>query len=87
MHSGFLLREPQTVTLDMKQWVGHYGTLTPFARACERLGPVPQPQRRPAAVTMPPRFTDPGEVSLAALDLARMPVRQGLTLVHFLSST
>jgi deoxyribodipyrimidine photolyase len=41
--SGTLLHEPHTVQINMKQWRGHFGTLTPFTSACqhaERVSPV-----------------------------------------------
>lgn len=31
-HATYLLHEPADVRLDMGQWCGHFGTLTPFHR-------------------------------------------------------
>ena len=77
-HAGFLIREVADVRVDMRKWVGHFGTLTPFSRACAALGSVPPPLPRPDTLRMPPtnRSTYPGEVPLNALGLARMPVRR-----------
>ena len=33
--ASFLLHEPQTVSIDMRKWSGHFGTLMPFYKACE----------------------------------------------------
>ena len=50
LHAGYLLHEPTAVKLDLGTFVGHYGTLSPFLRACQRLpAPGPQAQVPPAA--------------------------------------
>jgi deoxyribodipyrimidine photolyase len=44
--NGTLLYEPHTVQIDMRQWRGHFGTLTPFTSACqqaERVAPLGEP--------------------------------------------
>jgi hypothetical protein len=37
-HNGLLLHEPESITIDMVVWKGHFGTLMPFYAACERAG-------------------------------------------------
>ncbi|GFH18845.1 photolyase/cryptochrome alpha/beta domain-containing protein, partial [Haematococcus lacustris] len=42
-----LLREPHEVKMDQTVWAGHFGTLTPFLKAWEKLGPIPAPVKPP----------------------------------------
>lgn len=50
--SSLLVHEPQEVQLNMARWHGHFGTLMPFVRACDRLGGYGQakPLATPAAL-------------------------------------
>ena len=47
-----LLREPWDVRVDMSTYVGHFGTLTPFARACGALGHWGRPVHPPPAMPL-----------------------------------
>ena len=70
-YAGFLLHEPRQIRVDMRKWVGHFGTLTPFVRACKGLtpslftDPLPAPQRVP---TLDPTSMPPVSGSAAASD-------------------
>ena len=88
--SGFLVHEPSAVTIDMASWVGHFGTLTPFMRACSRQGgggqrPMPEPSPDATrglfwpADALPPAACVP----LESLGLARMPVRVDGTVIDW----
>jgi hypothetical protein len=35
---ALLLHPPDTITVDMARWRGHFGTLMPFYAACEKAG-------------------------------------------------
>lgn len=37
-HEALLLHPPESITVDMSTWRGHFGTLMPFYAACERSG-------------------------------------------------
>jgi len=76
--NGTLLYEPHTVQIDMKQWRGHFGTLTPFTSACqhaERIAPLgePLPATVPQAAAAEAVAACAG-VSLDALGLRCMPL-------------
>lgn len=51
-HGALLLREPAEVAVDMARWAGHFGTLMPFYRACQKLGAVGIPQPVPARLAV-----------------------------------
>ena len=49
-----LLYDPQTVNLnDNDQWHGHWGTLIPFVRACQKIGPPERPLPEPNDLRVP----------------------------------
>jgi hypothetical protein len=52
---ALLLHQPESISVNMAAWRGHYGTLMPFYVACERAGGfVGKSQRiRPAPQTLP----------------------------------
>ena len=87
---GFLMHEPAAVTIDMASWVGHFGTLTPFMRACSRQGggtqrPAPEPSPDATRGLLWPSDAPPPATSmpLEALGLARMPVRSDGTVADW----
>ena len=73
--AGHLLYDPQAVTMQAGFSGGHWGTLMPFLRACERSGPPPpRPLPAPASLRAPPKPSRPISAPLAALGLAAPPV-------------
>ncbi|GAX80053.1 hypothetical protein CEUSTIGMA_g7492.t1 [Chlamydomonas eustigma] len=54
--NALLIREPWDIRIDLSargaggKPAGHFGTLTPFSKACERLGPTPQPLSTPKQI-------------------------------------
>ena len=72
--AGHLLYEPAEVALPTGFAGGHWGTLMPFVKACERTGPTPRvPLPAPRALALPNQ--PPLSVSLSALGLAARLVR------------
>eukprot|EP00965_Chrysotila_dentata_P223042 6193355-Pleurochrysis_carterae.AAC.1 len=71
---GRLLYEPHTVNLSGGFNGGHWGTLMPFLRACERQGPPP-PLPLPPPTSLPPPANWPASLALEGLCLAPRPVR------------
>lgn len=66
--------EPHAVTMPAGFSTGHWGTLMPFVKACERSGPPPpRPRARPDRL-LPPAARLPSE-PLCRLGLAPTPVR------------
>lgn len=71
---GALLYEPTAVRLPGGFSGGHWGTLMPFVKACERSGPPPaRPMQQPARLPLPPSW--PRSHTLEGLGLAAPPVR------------
>ena len=74
--AGALLYEPAAVHCPAGWQGGHWGTLMPFLRACERSGPPPtRPTERPVA--MQPPCAWPASGALEDLRLAAPPVLSG----------
>lgn len=79
---AFLLHPPQDIHVDMSKWTGHFGTLTPFDRACSRLKkpgkPLPPPSSKDVPTAGQRAFADvcsrAGACQLTDLGLAAMPV-------------
>ena len=68
-YPGHLLYEPAQVAMPAGFHGGHWGTLMPFLKACERSAPPPaRPLPPPAAMRPPERW--PASASLASLGLA-----------------
>ena len=87
-HSGYLMHEPDAIAIDMSSWVGHFGTLTPFMRACRQSSagaPLPEPSPESASALFMPADAPPpaGSVPLEFLALARMPTRVDGTIVDW----
>jgi hypothetical protein len=88
-HNGLLLHEPETISINMTQWKGHFGTLMPFYHACERAGgfigkrhPVKgTPGKLPGGDTPVPHLNT--EVGLDALGLYRPPRRSNGEVVDW----
>ena len=71
---GRLLYEPHLVQLADGFHGGHWGTLMPFLKACERAGPPPAtPAPAPSSLPAPKRW--PRSEALSALQLAPLPLR------------
>ena len=67
--AGHLLYEPSQVKMDEGYSGGHWGTLMPFLRACERSGPSPPlPLPPPSSLDSPVQW--PTSVPLSSLQLA-----------------
>lgn len=67
--AGHLLYEPSQVKMDEGYSGGHWGTLMPFLRACERSGPSPPlPLPPPLSLDAPAQW--PTSVPLSSLQLA-----------------
>jgi len=73
-HAGHLLYEPAAIRLPPGFSGGHWGTLMPFIKACERSGSPPARPLPPPAQLVPPPAWPPSE-TLAALQLAAPPTR------------
>ena len=73
-HAGHLLYEPAAIRLPSGFSGGHWGTLMPFIKACERsVSPPARPLPPPARLVPPPAW--PHSEALAALRLAAPPTR------------
>ena len=73
--AGHLLYEPKGVSLPGGFHGGHWGTLMPFLKACERSGKPPaRPAASPAKLCVPPKW--PRCSTLSELELANRPVRE-----------
>ena len=67
--AGLLLYEPSAVDMDAGYSGGHWGTLMPFLRACERSGPCPPlPLPPPPSLSAPQQW--PHSAPLSSLGLA-----------------
>ena len=73
--AGHLLYEPGAITMPAGFSGGHWGTLMPFVRACERSGPPPQPPRAAPERLLPPA-KPPRSQSVSSLCLAPVPRRR-----------
>ena len=81
--AGYLLYEPQAVALPGGFAGGHWGTLMPFLKACERQGPhVPLPRPAPPPGTLVAPASWPASAPLEALRLAAPPVRADGSVGH-----
>ena len=70
---GHLLYEPNGVDMSAGYSGGHWGTLMPFLRACERSSPAPPlPLPSPSSLAAPPQW--PASASLSSLALAPAPI-------------
>ncbi|KAK9843470.1 hypothetical protein WJX81_004296 [Elliptochloris bilobata] len=76
-----MLHEPGAVRLDMSRYNGHFGTLMPFVRACDRLPAPPKPL--PVPLRVPVAASAPEGLSLDELGLAPMPLRADGTAVDW----
>jgi hypothetical protein len=94
--NALLLHVPEDVAYDMSQWHGHFGSLMPFYRACERRGGFvgkaqvvsPTPDKLAGAEVEVPRGED-GErlgVELDALQLYVAPKRSNEEVVDWAAS-
>eukprot|EP00884_Botryococcus_braunii_P006520 jgi/Botrbrau1/1586/Bobra.0185s0008.2 len=77
--NSLLLHEPASVQIDMEgRWSGHFGTLMPFVRACEKLGltkrPLPAPREIPVAAEDVAKQA--GGLLLEHLKMVPLPVRR-----------
>ena len=88
-HAGFLLSEPSSLAFDLSSFSGHFGTLSPFLRACARQAAPSPPRPAPAPSACTGRFlpldarAPAACVPLSALNLARMPSRADGTMVDW----
>jgi len=73
-HSGQLLYEPAAVDLRPGFAGGHWGTLMPFLKACQRSGSPDSP--KPAPTTLNNPATWPQSTPLDELRLAAVPIRK-----------
>jgi deoxyribodipyrimidine photolyase len=72
---GHVLYEPSRVNMDEGYSGGHWGTLMPFLRACERSGPSPPlPLPPPSRLDVPEHW--PMSVPLSSLELAPAAVKK-----------
>ena len=72
--NSFLLHDVEEIRVDMTEWRGHFGTLTPFLTACH-MRTVPHPLPPPSAFRLPRAQVALQGCSLDKLGLARMPIR------------
>ena len=74
-HAGALLYEPASIRLPGGFSGGHWGTLMPFVKACERSGPAPErPLPPPQHLRSPPSW--PLSEQLATMRLAAPPTHR-----------
>ena len=76
--NGSLLYEPTSISLDSDKWHGHWGTLMPFFKACQTLGPPARETSPPLRIKSLPRAAmAPYSLSVEGAGLAKMPVVNG----------
>lgn len=78
-----LLYEPEQVALRAGFSGGHWGTLMPFVRACQSLGPPPSCLPAPTAATASAPASWPTTLALDELTLASMPRRKDGSVVDW----
>lgn len=96
LHEALLLHQPESITVNMASWRGHFGTLMPFYVACEKAGGFVGKQQEILAAPqhVPGGFVDledsvekalsgAGVVELEQLGLYRPPKRRDGSIVDW----